>query len=249
MNTFQIAGDQIIGARTQQEDSLKLQEIDSGAQQLLLVADGMGGHAGGAQASQIVAESFVEAYLGDEGGIVDRLQDALFYANDQIAAAIEAEPALLDMGTTLLAVVVEGDELSWLSVGDSILWVYRDSALLRINDDHSMAPVIDGLVEIGRMTPEQAALDPRRNQLRSVVTGEEIPMIDVSRSPFRLADGDIVLLASDGILTLAEDEITGLLGENSNSTPARYVAMLLDAVSAHAVPQQDNTTLAVAAQT
>lgn len=240
---FQVAGDQIIGARTRQEDSFRIQELDVAAQQLLVVTDGMGGHAGGAQASSIVAESFVEAYQGDEGDIVDRLRDALFYANDQVAAAIENNPELVDMGTTLLAAVLDGDELSWLSVGDSILWVFRDNALLRINDDHSMAPVIDGLVEIGRMTPEQAALDPRRNQLRSVVTGEEIPMIDVSKSAFKLGDNDVVILATDGVLTLSEEEIMQQLREHRPSGPAACVSGLLRAVESHGEPQQDNTTI------
>ncbi len=245
---FQVKGDQIIGARTRQEDSFRIEQLDTTAQHLMVITDGMGGHAGGAQASRIVADSFVDAWLGGEGTTVDRLHDALFYANDQVARAIEDDPELVDMGTTLLACVLDGSELSWVSVGDSILWVYRDGKLLRINDDHSMAPVIDGLVEIGRMTPEEAASDPRRNQLRSVVTGEDIPLIDISKTPLVLEDADILLLATDGILTLGEDEIISVLRDSRPAGPEACAGAIFAAIESHAEPQQDNTTLIVASQ-
>ena len=72
-----------------------------------------------------------------------------------------------------------------MSVGDSLLWVCRDGRLHRLNADHSMRPVLQDLVELGRMTEEEALADPRANQLRSVIYGDAIPLIDMNYGRLR----------------------------------------------------------------
>src|SRR5438445_348320 len=76
--------------------------------------------------------------------------------------------------------------LHWVSVGDSPLFLVRDSRLCRVNEDHTMRAVLELEVEQGRLRPEAAASDPRRNALLSAVTGDELGQIDLSADPHKL---------------------------------------------------------------
>ena len=232
---------QIPGQREYQEDDYGL--LDGREHFLLLVADGMGGHVGGATASGLLRQTFVEAYPQTSGPIIDRLRTCLDEANAAIAAAVAENPALYSMGSTLVAAVVASEGLHWISVGDSPLWLFRAGQLERLNADHSMPPVRADLVATGRMTAEEAAQDPRRHSLRSAVMGDDVHLIDVSSQPVALARGDRLLLASDGLLTLSEQAIAAILEKTQDAPLEDSVAALIQAVEAAEHPQQDNTTV------
>ena len=160
-----------------------------------------------------------------------------------MADAVDQNPGLAGMGSTLVAAVVSPQGLNWISVGDSPLWLFRKGALERLNADHSMAPVLADLVSTGRMTEEEAARDPNRHSLRSAVTGEDIHLVDVSPQPVPVEKGDRLLLASDGLMTLGDREIAGILAETQNAPLEEGAAALIEAVEAADNPRQDNTTL------
>ena len=149
------------------------------------------------------------------------------------------------MGSTLLAVVVSQRGLEWLSIGDSPLWLFRGGHLVRINSDHSMAPVLADMVAAGRMTEDEMAQDSNRHMLRSAVMGDEISLIDVSSQPRDLKKDDLLLLASDGIMTLGEKEIVNILQETQGASLEENTAALLKAVEDAALPNQDNTTVLI----
>ncbi|MDE2706227.1 MAG: protein phosphatase 2C domain-containing protein [Gemmatimonadota bacterium] len=250
MNAFdgRFAALQITGKRDYQEDSFGLLDErdlgpDCGEHAVLLVADGMGGHVGGAIASDLLRKTFVEAYPKSSGPIVDRLRDCLDAANGAIAAAVAENPALDSMGSTLVAAVVTSEGLHWISVGDSPLWLFRAGQLERLNADHSMAPLLADLVAEERMTAEDAARHPSRHSLRSVVMGDEIPLIDVSSQPVAVEEGDRVVLGSDGLLTLDEQEIADILEKTRDAPLEDSAAALIQAVEAAENPHQDNTTV------
>ena len=138
------AAEQLLGAREVQEDDFGFIDgatLDPGGQHpVVVVADGMGGHASGEIASRLAVRAFVEAY-GTEGRPSDRLRTGLDHANRAIDDAIRENLSLGGMGTTLVAAAVTTDGLEWVSVGDSPLLIYRDGRLKRLNEDHSMAPV------------------------------------------------------------------------------------------------------------
>ncbi|MDE2810108.1 MAG: protein phosphatase 2C domain-containing protein [Gemmatimonadota bacterium] len=237
---------QITGKREYQEDSFGLLDerdlgLDRGEHAVLLVADGMGGHVGGAIASDLLCKTFVEAYPRSSGPIVDRLRMCLDEANGAIAAAVAEDPALDSMGSTLVAAVVASEGLHWISVGDSPLWLFREGQLSRLNADHSMAPVLADLVAAGRMTAEQAARHPSQHSLRSVVMGDEIPLVDVSSR--LLEQGDRVVLASDGLLTLDEQEVAEILEKTRDAPLEDSAAALIQAVEEAGHPYQDNVTV------
>ena len=236
---------QSIGKRDYQEDSFGLLDDrgDRGEHAVLLVADGMGGHVGGAIASDLLCKTFVEAYPRASGTIVERLRMCLDEANGAIAAAVDENPALASMGSTLVAAVVSSEGLHWISVGDSPLWLFREGQLERLNADHSMASELAELVAEGRMTAEEAAQDPRRNLLNSAVMGYGIEMIDVSEQPVAVEKGDRVVLASDGLLTLSEQEIAEILEKTRDASLEDSAAALIQAVEEAGHPYQDNTTV------
>ena len=248
------AARQIPGKREYQEDDYSLLDgrdlgLDGSEHTMLLVADGMGGHVGGATASGLLSKTFVEAYPQASGPIVDRLRECLEAANNAIADAIAENPELDSMGSTLVAAVVSSEGLNWISVGDSPLWLFRKGKLERLNADHSMAPVIADLVAKGHMTEEEATRDPSRHSLRSAVMGDNIHLVDVSSQPVAVEKGDRLLLASDGLLTLSEQEIEAILKKTQEAPLEDSAEALIQAVEAAEHPYQDNTTILLYAPT
>jgi protein phosphatase len=235
-------GDQIQGARDYQEDNFSSKVY--GDETLLLLCDGMGGHVGGKQASALAIEEFVQGFNHHiESPISKRLESGLTSANEAIQQKITQSGELKGMGTTLVAVHLSGSTLHWISVGDSPLWLVRENKIQRLNADHSMAGVFKKLVNLGQMTAQNAANDPKRHALLSSVSGEEINHIDLRESPFEMQNGDCLLLASDGLETLYDNDIIGLVA--GNDSPKENVAKLLDAVKNRHKPQQDNATVIV----
>lgn len=143
-----LAAGQIQGDREYQEDSYGIFEVEAASPEkaghaLLVLADGMGGHAGGSRASQIVTQAFGEIYQETNGSVGERLRSSLDGTNQAIADEVGEHPEYSGMGSTLVAVVITTQGIQWLSVGDSLLWKLDASGnLQRLNADHSMAPVL-----------------------------------------------------------------------------------------------------------
>ncbi len=245
------------GARPYQEDASAVWPGDGelvpkaaatppiGTALVAVLADGMGGHAGGSLASTTICGTFLAHFLGAAGDGRDRLSPALEAANHAIAEKVRISPGLAGMGATLVGATIDDDGLSWVSVGDSPMYLYRQGELVQLNEDHSLAPVIDKLVEQGKISADEARSDPRRHYLRSAVTGEEIEMIDAPDRPLPLAGGDIIVLASDGIHTLEPDEMSQLIADHEAQGSAAVAERLVRAVDDAGAPHQDNTTVVV----
>jgi protein phosphatase len=238
------------GNREYQEDDYGLLDARpsgsaEGEHTVIVVADGMGGHVGGALASKLATERFIEAYAAATGLIPQRLQTALTAANSALRAAIQGDPSLRGMGATLVAAVVHDAKLYWISVGDSPMWLLRDRHLQRLNANHSMAPVLQQMVADGRITQEQADNDPGRHSLLSALTGEAIELIDLSAEPLSLLDRDLLLVATDGLLTLTMDQITAILSNGAGQPVAELANRLNAAIEAAALAGQDNITIAL----
>jgi PPM family protein phosphatase len=240
------------GSREFQEDAV-IADCAVGAElSLVVLADGMGGHAAGDVASKIaVTEVFSELKLQSGNvqalakGAPDILRGAVLAANECIGEHVRTDASTSGMGTTLLALVLFGRQVFWVSVGDSPLLLYRDGELRQINEDHSLAPQIDLMVRAGQMSPEEGQGHPDRNCLTSVVCGKEIPRIDCPPRPIEIADPDILIAATDGLLGLGLAQIEEIVRAHSTRTSGEIVRALLDALSADADPDQDNATIAV----
>ena len=238
------AGGQLLGTRETQEDDLGFiagVTLDpEGHHPAIVAADGMGGHAAGEVASGLAVREFMDAY-GVEGRPSDRLRAALDSANRALGVAIAANPGLQGMGTTLVAAAVTSNGLEWISVGDSALLLYRDGRLKRLNQDHSMRPVIAALREVD---PEAAdSMSP--HQLRSALVGSDIAQIDASSMPELLMPGDVVLAVTDGMDTLDDLETAANIADHCTDGPEAIRDALLAAVANRCAPTQDNATVAV----
>ncbi len=239
------AGQHIQGTRNYQEDDFGF-DHPTPSEFIMVVADGLGGHQGGAYASHCVVHTFLEQYRTLSGTVAQRLQKALEQANRKLAKDANGKPELYGMGCTVVAVVIHDHQIEWISVGDSPLWLYdgHKNQFYRLNLDHSMKVLLEEKIHRGELTPERAAYHPERNLLFSALTaGNSIELIDTSKEPLTLWEGDCILLASDGIFTLSDEEISQVL--RRELTAPQFVNELLTAVEAKKQRNQDNTTVLV----
>lgn len=213
---------------------------------LLVVGDGLGAHAGGSVASYLAVNAFVRAFHEQPGGFAERLHGALDTANDTIGFLNRRMPTLaMPMGTTLVAALVSAGSLEWISVGDSLLFLYRDGTLRRLNADHSLAPVLDAQVQHGVLSADEAAQHPERHTLQSAVLGLPLTLVDRSPEPLPLQSGDLVLVASDGLLTLSAAELEELLALGRRQPAEKIAEALLFAIRRADHARQDNATVAL----
>ena len=181
--------------RANNEDS-----VYAGAR-LLALADGMGGHAAGEVASQLVIAAL--AHLDDDepgGDLLGKLEAAVRAGNSAIAAQVEAEPDLEGMGTTLTAILFEGNRIGLVHIGDSRGYLLRDGELTQITKDDTF---VQTLVDEGRITREEAHSHPQRSLIMRALTGHEVEPTLTMREA---RAGDRYLLCSDGLSDPVSDE-------------------------------------------
>jgi len=174
--------------RANNEDS-----VYAGAR-LLALADGMGGHAAGEVASQLVIAAL--AHLDDDepgGDLLSKLDEAVRDGNSAIAAHVEVEPDLEGMGTTLTAILFAGNRLGLVHIGDSRGYLLRDGELTQITKDDTF---VQTLVDEGRITAEEAHSHPQRSLIMRALTGHEVEPTLIMREA---REGDRYLLCSDGL--------------------------------------------------
>lgn len=251
---LQTCGQQRIGRRDSQQDRFDiLSDIPlagGSSATLLLVADGMGGHLGGGEASEMVVTAFrqvfAQAFTSNNTTIAELFEQALQQSNQLIANYVAMYPRYDSMGSTVVAALVVEQSLYWLSIGDSPLWLIRNGRLYRLNEDHSMLPVLLKMAEIGEIDKEGVYQDSRRNLLRSVVQGKPVKLQDMNETPCMLEMGDTIVLASDGLQTLSEATITQLAVQSTTEPCEQAVVSMLDKIDEINHPGQDNTTVIVA---
>jgi protein phosphatase len=179
---------------------------------LFLVADGMGGHAAGEQASALAIDS-VEAFMldrfkwffhawGKEGEAVRaEFQTALAGADSRLIAAANANPAYKGMGTTLTMAYSLDHELHVVHVGDSRCYLCRGGAMARITQDHTL---VQEMVNRGVLQPEEAAHHHLRHVISNAIGGNE-PGVKVDVHRLHLESGDLLLLCSDGLTEMVPE--------------------------------------------
>lgn len=211
---------------------------------LMVLADGMGGAAGGATASRTVVDVFMQEFPKSGDKTAGRLRECLDAATASLLEQEIEDPRLKGMGSTVVAALYDGRGIDWLSVGDSPMWLYSAGRLIRLNADHSMKPVLDRLVRTSNLSPDDALTDWRRNMLRSVVGGRVPELVDCASRSYHLQLGDYLLIASDGVETLTEEQIAHEL-RTANGSAEVAGNGLISAVRAASGPSQDNVTFLV----
>ncbi|UOQ57035.1 Stp1/IreP family PP2C-type Ser/Thr phosphatase [Leucobacter allii] len=206
---------------------------------LFLVADGMGGHAGGDVASAIAAKALSSLDVPPTGSAetaTNALRTAILEANAKLRATVRERPELAGMGTTFTGFIPVGDRLALAHIGDSRLYLLRDGALQQITKDHTF---VQRLVDSGKITEEEAKTHPRRSVLMRVLGDvDSSPQVDTRVLDTR--PGDVWLLCSDGLCGYVEDDdIEKILRRRTSLQGA--VDALIDKSLAHGAP--DNVTV------
>jgi protein phosphatase len=212
---------------------------DSGyaSDNLLIVADGMGGHVAGEMASATVTAILAGLPIADSEDVLTQLADAVDEAQLEMRHIIADQPDFQGMGTTVTVVCWQGDRASIAHVGDSRAYMLREGQLLRLTKDHTY---VQTLVDAGQITEEEAATHRRRNLLIRAIDG--INTVEPDLSIREVHAGDRIMLCSDGLSGVLNDaEIHELL---SRSDPPGAVTSLVDAAIERGAP--DNVTCVVA---
>jgi PPM family protein phosphatase len=228
MRTLHASGRTDIGrVREKNEDALLCTD------ELVAVADGLGGHPGGEVASSLAVTLLQAAFTGRS---IDELEAAVRAANRAICEHAQANEELQGMATTLCAVGLTADrQLAVVNVGDSRAYLLRDGSLRQLTDDHT---VTADLVRRGEVTEEQAVDHPYRSVLtRALGAG---PTVDVDREVLAAAPGDRLLLCTDGLFNeVPDEEIASVL--RSTDDLSADVDVLVDRALANG--GRDNVTV------
>ncbi len=169
-----------------------------------VLADGMGGYEGGQIASQSAVEAVRDFFEkeGERRVTEETVREAVLGANRAILSRKMKSREFQDMGTTLIVTAVSGGRLYWAHVGDSRLYVMKDGALTQITKDHSFVMT---LLEEGKITKEEMRGHPRKNEITRAVGIR--PSLDVDTGCLALDAPLLVLICSDGLSALLDDEV------------------------------------------
>lgn len=214
---MKLSGDTHIGlVRSSNQDALRYGTLDNGGS-YAVVCDGMGGANGGNIASNIavdiIAGRIVDGYANGATPRPDLLlASAMAAANIEIFDKAKSDSQYEGMGTTVVAVIVFGKDAYISHVGDSRVYLYRDSALQQITRDHS---VVQEMIESGQLTEEQARSHPRKHFITRALGVSA--MEEGEFDEFELEPNDRILLCTDGLTNMVDDTaLAELFGENAD---------------------------------
>ena len=207
---------------------------------LIAVADGMGGHAGGEVASAIAINTLEKLLpvITDASIDIDSREDLFLNISYEVDAEIlqvsKEKPELSGMGTTLTALTLSDNKVDLLHIGDSRCYRWRDKKLEKLSYDHT---VMQELLDQGRLTPEEVFDHPQRSLLTQALMGDS--GIDPVLMSYEIKAGDKFLLCSDGLTNvLSELEITKIIKATSDD---QLLDELINQTKAKGAP--DNITI------
>lgn len=230
-----------IGDRSDQQDSIAVSDRNDGelcAQRgiLLTLADGMGGLENGAAVSSLLVEAMQEAFVTRpvDADPAPWLLELLGQANRRVNAFLEGKRA---SGSTLVAALIQGNQLYHLSVGDSRLYLARGGGLIPLSREQNYGRKLDLMLLKEVLPAHVIAHHPQRRALTSYVGMGDLEGVDRNTIPVTLLPGDTVLLLSDGVFgTLSEPEIAGALSADAETSAIRLERLVLE----RRKPHQDN---------
>lgn len=240
--TILVANLQGLGEREEQEDSFAvLNATDpadlAGYGLFALVADGMGGMEGGKQASEWAASFFIQLFR--ERNLKKDIPEWFYQSVHTISGSVYQQFGGRS-GTTLAAVHLLGEQLYWLSVGDSAIYLAREGGVFQLNQEHTCLNQLY-LQELDQPVIDKARAenDEDTRRLTSFVGIDRLTEVDLNLQPLALQRGDALLLCSDGISgVLTPPELL----EAMTAPPDDGVKLLERMVMEKSVPGQDNYT-------
>lgn len=242
---FELGTSSIIGTRSYQQDYgyYRTDSMDA----VSLVCDGMGGMEGGERASKMAIDLFArDLRQGRPMQIPEFLQMEAERMDRAVAELKDRKGRILKAGTTCVAVYCRQNQMYWLSVGDSRIYLIRGNRITPLNRDHNYHLMLQEQLTAGTITREfyeQEDKKPMAEALISFIGMGDVKIIDVTREPVKLQGGDIIMLCSDGIYkSLNDSQVYAMVRDNDldlNIAADRLTAMALR----YGGKGQDNTTV------
>jgi PPM family protein phosphatase len=215
----------------------KNQDSGYASARLLVQADGMGGPPAGDLASALTVQTMRRLDEPVAGDLVEALAGAVHRANDRLSEMVESDPSVEGMGTTLDAVLTDGQRIALAHIGDSRAYLLRNGTLTQLTTDHTF---VQTLVDEGRITLDEARTHPHRSLMIRALDGRNELEPDII--PLDVRPGDRLMLCSDGLSAFVEDpQIAQLMG--AGSVDAAVVALVRTALDAGS---NDNVTCILA---
>jgi len=196
---------------------------------IFVVCDGMGGHVGGAKASSIAVASIIEYFQREKhSNIIQAIDRAFSFANEQIFANALSSPELKGMGTTAVVLIISGEESFIGHVGDSRIYLKSSNRLHRITKDHSF---VQTLVDSGVISDEEAESHPNKNQILKALGTSSVVEGTICQLPLQVKSGDVFLLCSDGLNGMVNDRGLEMMlqGQNITQSGEDLIRAALDA--------------------
>ncbi len=234
------------GARPYQEDSfgysnITNSDIVSSRGITAVLSDGMGGLSNGKAVSEYVVSNVISlaSELTPSGNMGKQLADIILMINKTISEKY-TDGVRSTAGATAVVIHIYKNKISWACVGDSRLYVIRNSGIYQINEDHDyLNTMLRGVID-DENTIEDARTDPQKASLTSFVGKGELSLVDYSKHEFDIIPGDTFMLCSDGVYNAVSSE--HLRDIILSAPPQKAGEMIVDAVLKASIPGQDNLT-------
>jgi len=225
--------------RSVNEDRVFIRELEGGFA-LAIVADGMGGHQAGDIASQMAID-IIGRELEQNGGNAELaartqlIERAIATANSRIFSVAAEMSQYHGMGTTVVVALAHGNDMSIGHIGDSRLYRFREGVLTQLTEDHSL---VFELMKSGQISPEEAAVHPRRNVVTRALGTE--PEVRADLKEIDLLENDYYLICSDGLTNMIQDDSISLILQSELDLDAKADKLVQEALLAGG---DDNITL------
>jgi len=221
---------QVLGDRENQEDSYAYRTLENGSNSIFIVCDGMGGQDVGERASTMAVDKFVNEF--DTGRFnanpSQNLVAVTHEANQQVCSITDENGNRMHAGTTLVAVLIQNDNLYWSSVGDSRLYILRNEDFIQVTVDHNYKEYLIEKYNAGEINMANYLKEMSGNKTEALLSFlglDSLQLINNNVVPFKLMKDDILVIMSDGLYKLLNDsEIKGVIDNFKNLSDA--VSML-----------------------
>ena len=239
---------QSIGKRDSQQDAANYSDINNlnnlSGKWIAVLCDGMGGMSGGEKASALSVDMMMNAFSKIGNATVPTFyRNTLIEIDDAVYSIQDEYGNLLGAGSTLISVIIDGDNLYWASVGDSHIYIIRGMEMIRVNKEHNYFEELKEMVNRGQITMEEAINDRNKDALTSYMGIGSLHLMDVIEKPFKLEKDDFIILCSDGLYRSASDnEIYKTVIDYSNDMQLA-AKKLVDCAISKNKKYQDNTTV------
>lgn len=245
---FQTSIITVLGDRAEQQDSLGyfLKENEG----IVVVCDGMGGHKGGKMASKLAVQNFVSSYSGNVSypDYINMLIETSKITDRMISELTDERGKVLNAGSTVVSVIVANKTLIWCSVGDSRAYLVRNDEMVQLTQDHNYRTVLLEKYRVGLLSKEEFNVEIARGEaLISFLGIGNLGLIDYSKAPLELEKDDKIIIMSDGLYKLLDDDEIARIIMNFNNLGEAVQALEMKARknAKHKKELRDNITMAL----